>query len=292
MYRISHYESVNIGGTANVFDCLVNDPERTVKTVVVASSRAIYGEGAYLCAQNGLVFPAGRTAEDMKARRFEPRCPQCQQPCAVAPTREDAKLGPTSFYGLTKLVQEQMTLMFCASLGIRAYALRYQNVYGPGQSLQNPYTGILAIFSNLARMQRPIDVFEDGQETRDFVFIDDVVEATAACVHATGAIEQRSFNVGSGVSTSVQEVAQRIVAFFRSPSPAKATGTFRLGDIRHNVADIQSIQERFGFRPRWSFAEGLERFLAWAAAQEIATDSEQYDRSLSEMAERGLMHRD
>jgi dTDP-L-rhamnose 4-epimerase len=180
-----------------------------------------------------------------------------------------------------------MVLMFAQTLELDGFFLRYQNVFGPGQSLANPYTGILAIFSNLVRMKKKLNIFEDGQESRDFVFIDDVVEATASCV-SPDIHGVMPLNVGSGVRTKVLEVAEAITRHFGADMAIEVTGDYRLGDIRHNFADISKIRELTGFRPRWSFHKGLEAFLIWAETFE-AVDAN-FDRSLAELKERGLMH--
>ena len=152
MYEVEKYSHVNICGTALLLDILVNQrPKSTVSKIVVASSRAIYGEGRYKCAEHGLVNPGPRQTERMARGLFEPTCPICAADCTVAATDELSKLAPTSYYGLSKRVQEESVLLFARTLGISAFGLRYQNVYGPGQSLKNPYTGVLAVFSNLAR---------------------------------------------------------------------------------------------------------------------------------------------
>ncbi len=286
MYEILQYEGVNINGTAVLLDCLLNDCHRTAKRLVVASSRAIYGEGAYSCAVHGTVYPGARLVKDMELGAFEPRCPVCNHFCQSIPTSEVAPLAPTSFYGLTKQVQEQMVLMFAKTLGIAAFALRYQNVYGPGQSLQNPYTGILAIFSNLAREGKPINVFEDGQESRDFVYIDDVVQATTACIYSD-LVGSHRFNVGSGLSTTVLQVAKATVAHFASSSELTVTGAFRIGDIRHNTASLFKVASELNYQPKWSFQEGLTAFLHWAKQE--GASSEGYERSLVEMRSKGLL---
>jgi dTDP-L-rhamnose 4-epimerase len=175
--------------------------------------------------------------------------------------------------------------MFAGTLGIDCVALRYQNVYGPGQSLSNPYTGILAVFANLVRQGKSINVFEDGKESRDFVYVDDIVDATVLCI-APQVRGIHSLNVGSGVRTSVLEVAQAIVSYFQASVAVRITGDFRLGDIRHNVADISAINTLTGFTPKWSFNEGIQQFLAWATQKE-AHDAG-YERSLAELKERGL----
>ena len=189
------------------------------------------------------------------------------------------------FYGLTKQAQEQMTLLFARTLGLDAFALRYQNVYGPGQSLSNPYTGILAIFATQARADQPIYIFEDGQESRDFVYIDDVVEATWACLRPQShGVE--TLNVGSGERTSVAEVVAEILSYFVSRSEVTVTGGFRAGDIRHNVADLTKARRMIGYAPRWHFKDGLREFLAWAAA--AGPQPAGYERSLQELADKGL----
>ncbi len=287
MYEISRYEAVNIAGTALMFDCIVNHKLTNIKKIVVASSRAIYGEGAYTCAAHGTVYPDERTVADLKAGSFEPRCPHCSNFVTMQTTAETAPFKPTSFYGLTKQVQEQMVLMYARTLGISAYALRYQNVYGPGQSLNNPYTGILAIFSNLARENKPINVFEDGDESRDFVYISDVVDATAQCLQA----DQQgvaSINVGSGVSTSVSKVAHAVVQHFKSKSVVSVSGAFRQGDIRHNVADQTQAKKLLNYQAQWSFETGLKEFLNWASLS--AASDAGYEKSLQELKSKGLMH--
>lgn len=286
MYAVDHYARVNMQGTAVLLDSIVNERPANLRKLIVASSRAVYGEGEYVCTAHGHVFPPSRTAADMAAGRFEPVCPVCGETTAPVPTSEAAPFGPSSFYGLTKQVQEQMILMFAQTLGIDGFAMRYQNVYGPGQSLTNPYTGILAIFSNLVRQGGGLNIFEDGLESRDFVYIDDVVAATAACaapdVHGVAAL-----NVGSGVRTSVLDVAHAIVCHFRATVPVEVTGAFRLGDIRHNFADISRIHALTGFKPVWSFSDGLQQFLTWA--ERYAASDAGFDKSLTELQARGLM---
>jgi len=287
MYEVCRYQDVNIGGTAAIVDCLVNSAKCRVGKVVVASSRAIYGEGRYRCGEHGTVYPGMRFLHDLRAGRYEPLCPACQASCSPEATTEDSRIRPLSFYGLTKHVQEEMILMFAAARGFSAYALRYQNVYGPGQSLRNPYTGILAIFSSLARSNSPIQIFEDGQESRDFVFVDDVVEATWRFIIKDGdAVD--SFNIGTGQPTTVSHVAKEIVRFFGSNASISITGAFRQGDVRHNFADLSKVRQAIGFAPLFTLREGLPKFLDWAAEQDRTPA--QYDSSLHELRERGLLH--
>jgi dTDP-L-rhamnose 4-epimerase len=187
---------------------------------------------------------------------------------------------------LTKQVEEQMALMFGKVLGIPSFALRYQNVYGPGQSLNNPYTGILAIFSNLARAGRLIQIFEDGQESRDFVYVEDVARATAACLspEAKGC---ETVNIGSNERASVLTVANEINAYFGNRSDLKITGAFREGDIRHGVADLTKARALLGYEPKWNFPDGLRKFLGWVMENELPESH--YEQSLDEMKQRGLL---
>jgi dTDP-L-rhamnose 4-epimerase len=179
-----------------------------------------------------------------------------------------------------------MVLMFGGTLGLDAVALRYQNVYGPGQSLGNPYTGLLAVFCNLVRQGRSLQVFEDGQESRDFVFVEDVVDATVSCM-APDVRGIHALNVGSGARTSVLEVAQAVKAFFRADVSIEITGRFRVGDIRHNVADVSRLRTLTGYAPKWRFARGLRKFLEWA--QSSPPTEAGFERSLAELAQRGLL---
>lgn len=288
MYEIDRYFSVNVQGTATMLDLLQNeDCAKSLRSIVVASSRAVYGEGAYQCLSHGTVFPEQRGRNRMSAGLFEPVCPACGEPVGLLPTAESAPFSPMSMYGLTKQVQEQAVLLFARTRGINGFGLRYQNVYGPGQSLKNPYTGILAVFSNLARQNQPIEIYEDGLESRDFVYIDDVVEATVRSVNYPGQFVG-ALNVGSGQATSVMTVAQEIKAFFDSESAIGVTGAFRMGDIRHNIADVSELEQVLGFVPGVSFKQGLTNFLNWASEQ-APEDKSAYLRSVNELAAKGLM---
>lgn len=286
MYMVDHYTQVNIQATAMMLDILGARKDHGIKRMVVASSRSIYGEGKYLTATGAATYPSHRDERHMQAGRFELYDTQTDAPLTLVATDESSLIHPSSVYGITKQVQEQLVMTVCPLLGIEPVALRYQNVYGPGQSLSNPYTGILSIFSNLIMGGGKINVFEDGLESRDFVFIDDVVTATVLAVEHANAAGQ-VFNVGSGVATTVLEVVKHLKAAFNSEIVANVTGNFRLGDIRHNYADLSKISGLLGFVPKVKFADGIRQFAAWAATQ--GPKDSAYDRSLSEMKERGLM---
>jgi dTDP-L-rhamnose 4-epimerase len=288
MYEIERYFSVNVQGTALLLDLLQNDAcGANVQSLIVASSRAVYGEGAYTCGVHGTVYPEQRTLDHMSVGQFDPLCPLCAARLSLVATSESAPFKPMSMYGLTKQVQEQAVLMLARTRGINSFALRYQNVYGPGQSLKNPYTGILAVFSNLARQNEAVEIYEDGLESRDFVYIDDVVETTVRSITYARPFVG-ALNVGSGKATSVMTVAQEIKTFFASTSDIGVTGAFRMGDIRHNIADVDRLKHVLDFVPEIPFKEGLANFLGWAAEQ-APEDKAAYLRSVNELAARGLM---
>lgn len=284
MYEIDRYVETNVGGTAKLLDLLTNEPHG-VRRIVVASSRAVYGEGAYRTRTGDLVYPPHRSEQSMAAGVFDVRGEDGEVLTSI-PTTEDALLHPSSVYGLTKQMQESLVMTVAASIGVEAVALRYQNVYGPGQSLENPYTGILSIFSTLIRRNEAIDVFEDGEESRDFVYIDDVVEATVRALSRPAAAG-RILNVGSGVPTTVNEVVDALLRHFGASVPVSVTGGYRLGDIRHNVADVRRLAAALDFVPAVSFDEGLREFVEWVRTEPIGSAS--YRRSLDEMAARKLL---
>lgn len=284
MYEIQKYTDVNIGGTSLLLDLIVNN-HLGIEKVVLASSRAIYGEGKYLSKELGVVFPHSRQEFHLSAGDFEVKYPECNSPLEVLPTDEDSKTHPTSVYGITKLTQEQMVMTVTKAIGIAGVAFRYQNVYGPFQSLSNPYTGILSIFSNRIINGKPINIFEDGKESRDFVFIDDVVNATVSGIEMEEA-NGKIFNVGSGIPVSVVAVAEELMKQYGRIVPAKVTGNYRVGDIRHNYADLTNISSRLGFKPEVSFHEGIARFTKWVIEQEKPQD--EFDISINELKNKGL----
>lgn len=283
MYEVQKYVEVNVNGTSLMLDLLVNGNYQ-VKKVIVASSRSIYGEGKYMSKELGAVYPKHRVAEDMDQKDFEPNFTNSSALTLVA-TDEDSKIHPSSVYGITKQNQEQMVLTVCPTIGIAGVAFRYQNVYGPGQSLKNPYTGILSIFSTQIKNGNGINIFEDGKESRDFVFIDDVVDATILGLEKEEANNQ-VFNVGTGVATDVIEVANGLSKNYGVEVPITISGNYRLGDIRHNYADLTKIKKHLGFEPKVSFKQGLKKFTDWVNTQEVQEDK--YQQSIDEMKAKGL----
>jgi len=284
MYQIAHYTNVNIGGTALLLDILANTPTQ-IKKVIIASSRAIYGEGKYWSEELGFVYPGHRNDSDMKAGNFNVNYPGSVTPLKPVPTDEESKIHPSSLYGITKQNQEQMIMTICPTIGIIPVAFRFQNVYGPGQSLANPYTGILSIFSNLIRNNKEINVFEDGKETRDFVFIDDAIEAIILGIEADEA-NNEVFNVGTGVPTDVTTVVNELLANYGNEVLVKISGSYRLGDIRHNFADITKISAKLGFKPAVDFKTGIKQFAKWVNTQAVIAGK--YEQSIQEMKEKGF----
>lgn len=284
MYEIKRYIDANIGGTALLLDILTNTKHQ-VKRVVVAESRAIYGEGKYHCDKCGDVYPTERKDEDMSKGDFECHCPKCGGKLQLIATTEDSFIHPSSVYGIGKQVQGQLVHLICKNIGVESVSFRYQNVYGPGQSLTNPYTGILSIFSNRIKNRKGINIFEDGKETRDFVYIDDVVDATIAGMEVPEA-NGHVFNIGTGIATDVLTVAQTLCKHYGIDVPLTISGNYRLGDIRHNYADITLAKQILGFNPKWSFDAGIKLFAEWVNLQELQSDN--YEASLEEMKQKGL----
>lgn len=286
MYEIQKYTDVNIGGTSIMLDLLTNS-SHSVKKVIIASSRSIYGEGKYWSSElKSFVYPGHRADRDMLVGDFEVKYEGAISPLELVATDEESKIHPSSVYGITKQNQEQMIMTVCPTIGIAPVGLRYQNVYGPGQSLSNPYTGILSIFSTLIRNGKDLNIFEDGQESRDFVYIDDVVSATILSLEKDEA-NGKIFNVGTGEATNVLTVANQLIEKYESNSRITISGNYRLGDIRHNYADLSKINKYLGFVPKYNFADGIEKFTQWVLTQQIIESK--YDSSIEEMKGKGLL---
>lgn len=289
MYEIAHYNEVNVGGTALLLDVMANTSERSVKRIVLASSRSIYGEGAYVCtacSQSKRIYPEGRVMPQLAAHHWEHECEVCGGNLQPVPTIETDPAKPASIYAATKYAQEDLVKVACSALGIDYAILRLQNVYGEGQSLNNPYTGILSIFSTRIRRGQHLPIFEDGLETRDFVHVDDVANAFLAAVQKSGAINQ-VINVGAGLKTSVIDIAGHLSDAFGAQRNLITTAEFRLGDIRHNYADINRLKSILGYVPRITLTEGMTRFAAWVGKQPLPED--RLDQANAELKARKLM---
>jgi dTDP-L-rhamnose 4-epimerase len=279
MYEIQQYCHSNIQGTAVILDSIRKE-KFTVSKFLLASSRSIYGEGKANCAIHGDIYPHHRQQDDLDRHVFELKCPLCNSIVKPVPTDEDSPLTPESVYAVTKLTQEQLVVNCCQSMGIPCFALRLQNVYGPGQSLSNPYTGILSIFSSRFIQGLDINIFEDGLESRDFVYVDDVVNAFLLAINKQD-LTSSILNIGSGTPTSVKYIAERLKQLYGSSSLLEVTGDYRVGDIRHNFADITLAKTILGYNPQYSISTGLKLFAEWVKSQPIP--ELQYEKSLSEL---------
>jgi len=286
LYRVEHYVDVNVRGTATLLDCLAERSSPIAK-LIVPTSMTGYGEGLYRRPSDGRLLRVGiRTEDDIERHGWEPACPDTGEPLEAVPTPEDAALLARNVYALTKRYQEELSLSVGRVYGFPVVCLRLFNVYGPRQSLSNPYTGVLAIFlSRLAGGERPV-VYEDGAQTRDFVSVHDVVDAVLAALGAAGA-DGTVINIGSGIPRRIADVARTVtrIAGGEAVEP-DVTGQFRRGDVRHCTADIARAGRLLGFAPRVAWEDGLAELVAWARGAAAVDGFAQADR---ELRARGLV---
>lgn len=267
MYDIHRYFDVNVNGTAMLLDLLANTSSQ-VRKIVLSSSRAVYGEGKYKCGRCGIVFPQARKREQIEMHQWDIGCPNCREAVAPLPTDEDKPLNPISVYALTKKVQEEMLRIFSETYKVPSVILRYFNVYGTRQAINNPYTGIGAIFTNRALSGQDISIYEDGRQGRDFVNVRDVVQANVLALENSRA-DNGVFNVGSGERMTVRDLAKLIKEKLESPVEIKFTNQFRVGDIRDCYADLYKSRDILGYRPAVGFEEGVEELIEWAKGERI-----------------------
>jgi dTDP-L-rhamnose 4-epimerase len=283
MYMPHHYVDTNISGTAAIADVLAND-KTPIKRIVVASSMSIYGEGAYRCHGCGSTAPSDRTEEQLRHGRWEHQCARCQETLVPVPTPETKPLNCSSVYALSKKTQEEMLLIIGKAYGIPVTALRYFNIYGPRQSLNNPYTGVAAIFLSRLQNESSPHVFEDGRQSRDFINVRDVALANVLALEAADA--QRVYNVGTGKPITVLEVAGLLQRGLQSKAKPTLANSYRAGDIRHCFADCSRIERDLGFRPQVPIETGFQELIAWSRAQR-STDN--FATSLEELKVRRLV---
>jgi len=286
MYQVDRYVDVNTRGTALLLDILVNS-KHNVEKVIVASSIGVYGEGAYECATHGAVAPTIRSEQQLAMRDWEQRCPYCSAHVRSIPTPEDKTLYRDNIYSMTKYHQEEMVLLIGKTYGIPSVAPRFFNVYGPRQSLSNPYAGVAAIWlSRLLNGKQPI-VFEDGGQLRDFVSIHDVVECLVLMLEKPGA-DYLPVNVGSGETIAILEIAKLLGRLLGSSIDPQITQTGRKFDIRHNTADISRARQALGFAPKVSLEDGFSGLIEWAkTTPDVAVDF--FDKALQELQDKGLL---
>jgi len=285
MYEIDRYVKANDLGTGILLQNVIRLKDR-IRKLIVASSMSIYGEGAYTCAGCGTTYPQLRSAAQLVARRWEMECPACDAQLAPAPTREDKPLFPTSVYAITKQDQEQFCLVVGRAYGIPTVALRYFNVYGPRQALSNPYTGVCAIFSARLLNDQPPLIFEDGEQTRDFVHVSDVVQANLRALESDGA-DYSAVNIGTGAATSVQQIARLLAHGLGKDIEPEIVAKYREGDIRHCVSDISRARKQLGYTPQVSLEQGIPELLKWVSEQ---TPEDRVSKATAELETRQLVH--
>ena len=280
MYQVRRYTDVNAMGMATLLEILATDRGR-VKKLLVASSMSIYGEGAYDCPICGPVAPRLRPVAQLKQAEWEVRCARCGSELRPMPTGEDKPLYPTSIYAITKRDHEEMAIAFGQAYELPAVALRFFNIYGSRQALNNPYTGVAAIFSGRILSGHAPVIYEDGQQLRDFVHVSDVVQACCLAMdHA--AADYQVLNVGTGQPISVLQVGELLARELGWSGGFQILGKFRAGDIRHCFADTTRIRELIGYQPRHWFQDGVRELVAWVAHQQgVQVDSVEADRQLT-----------
>ena len=264
MPEIGKYVHVNSFGTAQMLE-VIRDENLPVKKIVVASSQAVYSEGAGRCEEHGTVFPAVRPVEQLRAGDFSVHCPACDRPTSSVPTPEHAPVGGETVYALSKVDQERLVLMWGRQTGVPTVALRYSCTYGPRQSIFNPYTGVIAIFCTRLLNGQPPVLYEDGEQTRDFSFVEDIARANLLAA-TTDRLDGLPVNVGSSEATTIRRVAELVSDALDVKLAPVARGEFRPGEMRHLISDT-TLARSAGYEPRVPLAEGIQRYIGWIKGQ-------------------------
>ena len=285
MPEIKKFVAVNSFGTAQMLE-IIRDEGLRVKKVVVASSQAVYSEGAANCPQHGLVFPAVRGVEQLSCGDFSVHCPQCGLETTSVPTPEEAPIGGETVYTITKVDQERLVLTWARQTGIPAIALRYSCTYGPRQSIFNPYTGVIAIFCIRLLNGRPPVLYEDGYQTRDLCFVEDIARANLFAA-TTDELDGLAVNVGSGKAATIREIARLISDALNIHIEPTVPGEFRPGEMRHLISDITRIRS-LGFTPQVDLETGIARYLDWIRAQADVRDY--FAAAESILRAKGIVH--
>jgi len=286
MPEVAKFVEVNSLGTAQMLE-VIRENKLPIKKIIVASSQAVYSEGAGECPEHGLVFPSVRPIEQMRKGDWEVHCPICGAITKSVPTPESAPVSGETVYGLTKVDQERLVLLWGKQIGIPTVALRYSCTYGPRQSIFNPYTGVIAIFcTRLLNNLSPI-LYEDGEQTRDFSFVEDIARANLLAAE-TDKLDGFPVNAGSGRGTSIREIAQHISDVLKIDIAPEVNGEFRPGEMRHLTSDTTRIRAA-GYEPRVDLAIGIGRYLDWIRTQRDVRDY--FSEAESILREKGIVHR-
>lgn len=282
-YQIKKYVDTNTGGTANLLDILVNSKHK-VKKLVTISSMTGYGEGNYLCKNCGVVRPPLRAEDQLKKKDWNLYCPNCKNVVTPVPTDETALDFPNSIYGFSKKTQQDMALLIGKLYSLPVAVLRGFNIYGPRQSLSNPYTGVTAIFISRLKNNQKAVVFEDGLQTRDFVSVHDLVNAFILALEKDEANYQM-FNIGSGKGTTILEIAQTLSRLLGKSNLIQVNQDFRKNDIRHCFADTTNAKKLLGWEPKISLEEGLKELIEWSANEKA---EDKFSEAQKELQQKGL----
>jgi dTDP-L-rhamnose 4-epimerase len=286
MPEIAKYVYVNSFGTAQMLE-IIREQNLPIKKIVVASSQAVYSEGAATCPEHELVFPGVRPIEQLQVGDWSVHCPICQAVTESAPTPERAPVGGETVYGLTKVDQEKLVLLWGKQIGIPTVALRYSCTYGPRQSIFNPYTGVIAIFCTRLLNDLPPVLYEDGEQTRDFSFVEDIARANLLAAE-TDKLDGLPVNVGSGEGVSIRKVAEQISDALGIHIPPEAKGEFRPGEMRHLTSDTERIRAA-GYAPQVDLANGIGRYLDWIRQQADVRDY--FSEAANVLRSKGIVHR-
>jgi dTDP-L-rhamnose 4-epimerase len=286
MPEIAKYVRVNSFGTAQMLE-IIREQNLPIKKIVVASSQAVYSEGAATCPEHGLVFPDVRPVEQLQLGDWSVHCPICQAVTTSAPTPERAPVGGETVYGLTKVDQEKLVLLWGKQIGIPTVALRYSCTYGPRQSIFNPYTGVIAIFCTRLLNDLPPVLYEDGEQTRDFSFVEDIARANLLAAESDK-LDGLPVNVGSGQGVSVHQVAEQIADALDIHIAAEVNGEFRPGEMRHLTSGTERIRAA-GYSPQVDLATGIGRYLDWIRQQGDVRDY--FSEAANILRSKGIVHR-
>jgi dTDP-L-rhamnose 4-epimerase len=286
MPEIVKYVHVNSLGTAQMLE-VIREKKLSIQKIIVASSQAVYSEGAGICPKHDLVFPAVRPVEQLRCGDWHVHCPICGAITKSAPIPENAPVGGETVYGLTKVDQEKLVLLWGKQVGIPTVALRYACTYGPRQSIFNPYTGVIAIFCTRLLNNLPPVLYEDGEQTRDFSFVEDIARANLLAAE-TDKLDGLPVNVGSGHGTPIREVAEQLSAALKIDIAPEINGEFRPGEMRHLTSDTTRIRAA-GYEPRVDLAEGIARYLDWIRAQSDVRDY--FSEAAEILRSKGIVHK-
>jgi len=286
MPEISKYVHVNSLGTAQMLE-VIREKNLPIKKIVVASSQAVYSEGAGSCLKHGLVFPTVRPVEQLRKGDWQVHCPICGAITKSAPTPENAPVGGETVYGLTKVDQEKLVLLWGKQVGTPTVALRYSCTYGPRQSIFNPYTGVIAIFCTRLLNNLPPVLYEDGEQTRDFSFVEDIARANLLTAE-TDKLDGQPINVGSGEGTPIRKVAQILSELLKIDIAPVTRGEFRPGEMRHLTSDTRKIRAA-GYKPQVNVEAGIQRYIDWIRSQSDIRDY--FSEAEQVLRSKGIVHR-